>query len=99
MRTALDVDGLRRELARRGMTAAELAQVAGLSEATISHGMNHHRVSFTTVRKLARALMVTPILPGADAIIAGKTDTAGTSTLPTVPMEAQRASAELPSPA
>jgi transcriptional regulator with XRE-family HTH domain len=73
MRTALDVDGLRRELARRGMTSAELAAVAGLSEATVSHGMNHHRVSYTTVRKLARALSVTPVLPNADTFLLERT--------------------------
>lgn len=69
MRVGLDAGGLRHELARRGMTGAELAAIAGLSEATVSHAMTGRPVSYVTLRKLARGLTVTPALPGIDAII------------------------------
>jgi predicted transcriptional regulator len=84
MRSALDVEGLRRELVRRGMTAAELALIANLSEATISHCMTGRKVSFTTIRKMARALTLTPCLPGIDSIILEKqaADSAATTKTP-----------------
>jgi DNA-binding Xre family transcriptional regulator len=70
MRVALDVGALRREMALRALTGAELASIAGISEATVSHMVNAHRVEHGTVRKVCRALMLTPVVPGADAIIA-----------------------------
>jgi len=85
MRTKLDPDGLRRELARRGLNQAELAAIAGVSETTLSHAMSRP-VAWTTVRKLARALTVTPLLPGIDAIIPAKTNAQ--------PMESGRAFTE-----
>lgn len=72
MRTRLNVEGLRRELARRGMTQAELAAVAGLAEATVSHALNGRLVEHGTIRALARALTVTPALAGADGIVGGQ---------------------------
>jgi transcriptional regulator with XRE-family HTH domain len=69
MRAALDSAGLRRECARRGLTGAELAQIAGVTEATVSHVLNGRMASYTTIRKLARALTITPPLPGSDGII------------------------------
>jgi transcriptional regulator with XRE-family HTH domain len=97
MRTVLDADGLRRELARRGMTQAELALVSGLSEVTVSHVMTGKKVAWTTVRKLARGLTVTPCLPGVDALILQKTTGAVTaSSAATTPLEAERVRAQLP---
>jgi hypothetical protein len=55
--------------------------------------MTHRMVDHGTIRKLGRALTVTPIMPGIDSIIAGKTETAGVSTSPTVPSEVERVSA------
>lgn len=69
MRTAIDADALRRELGRRGMTQAQLAAVAGLSEATVSHAMVGRRIAWTTIRKMARALTAIPTLPGADVLV------------------------------
>jgi transcriptional regulator with XRE-family HTH domain len=77
MNVTIDPAGLRRELGRRGMTAAECAAIAGLSEATVSHAMTGHRVSHVTVRRLARALTVTPTLTGIDSIIPGHLAGAG----------------------
>jgi len=66
----LDVDGLRRELAIRGMSQAQLAAVAGVTEATVSHAMVGRQVDYRTLRKFARAITVTPVLPGTEGIIA-----------------------------
>ena len=74
MRTAIDPDALRRELGRRGMTQAELAGVAGISEATISHAMTGRRIAWTTLRRLARALTVTPTLPELELLIPSQHD-------------------------
>ena len=74
----IDPDGLRRELAMRGMTQAELAAAAGVSEATVSHAMVGRQVDYRTLRKFARALTVTPVLPGADAILAHRLATSPT---------------------
>lgn len=97
MRVALDVDALRREMARRGLTGAELAAIAGVSAATVSHAQTGRMVDHGTMRKLARALTLTPVMPGIDSLIPTKTETAAASTPATVPSEAQRVSAESPS--
>jgi transcriptional regulator with XRE-family HTH domain len=100
MRVSLDVDALRREMARRGLTGAELAAIAGVAPATISHALNAHRLDHDTIRKLGRALTVTPVVPGIDSIIPTRTETAASSTFATVPSEAQRGvGAESPVPA
>jgi transcriptional regulator with XRE-family HTH domain len=96
MRVALDADALRREMGRRGLTGAEFAAVAGLSAATLSHAMTGRQVDHGTLRKLARALTLTPVMPGIDSLIPTKTETAAASTTATVPSEAQRVSAESP---
>ena len=51
------------------MSQGELAAVSGLSQATVSHAMTGRAIDLGTVRKLARALTVTPALPGAAAIV------------------------------
>lgn len=81
MRVQLDGAGLRRELARRGMTQAELAKAAGVTEPTVSHAIAGKMVSYLTIRKLARALTVTPVLPGTDGIILEKKEAATESPL------------------
>ena len=79
MRTAIDSEALRRELGRRGMTQAELATVAGLSEATVSHAMVGRRIAWTTIRKMARALTAIPTLPGAEVLVPAKGEPHGTA--------------------
>lgn len=69
MRHAIDGAALRRELARRCLTGAEFAQIAGVSPATVSHVLTHGRAGDSTLRKFARALTITPTNPGADAIL------------------------------
>lgn len=79
MRAFLNADGLRRELALRGLTQAEIAAIAGLTEATVSHAMNGRRVEHRTIRALARALTVTPALPGAAGIVGAQNGSAATA--------------------
>jgi DNA-binding Xre family transcriptional regulator len=69
MRIAIASESLRRELGRRGMTQAQLAASAGVSEATVSHAMVGRGIACTTLRKLAGALTVTATLPGADLLV------------------------------
>ncbi|MGH7686363.1 MAG: helix-turn-helix domain-containing protein [Candidatus Dormibacteria bacterium] len=66
----LDPSRVTFELSRRGITSTQLAQLAGISESTMSTARNGHPVREGTVRRIARALMQVPILEGADAILA-----------------------------
>ena len=72
MTTRIDASALRRELARRGLTQAEMARLAGVSEATLSHAAGGRAVSIQTVRKLAVAIVRTPVMPGATLLVAGQ---------------------------
>jgi transcriptional regulator with XRE-family HTH domain len=69
MRAVIDSAGLRRAMALRGQTGAELARESGLTEATISHILSGRFASPTTIRKVARALTLCPTLPGAEGVI------------------------------
>jgi transcriptional regulator with XRE-family HTH domain len=69
VRTAIDTGALRQEIAMRGLTQGELAAIAGLSEATVSHAITGRRIDSSTLGKLARALTVTPTLPGAERLV------------------------------
>lgn len=65
----LDADGLRRELALRGLSQSQFAALAGVTPATLSHSLNGHHVTTTTVRKLARVIATTPVLAGAQTLV------------------------------
>lgn len=96
MRTFLDTEGLRREMCRRGLSGAELAALAGLTGATVSHAITGRRVSHVTLRALARALTLCPVMAGADTLIPEKHENAvRVSSTPTA-MEVERDSAQLP---
>ena len=69
VRQTIDTEALRRELARRCLTGAEFARLAGVSPATVSHILMRGRIGDSTLRKFARVLTVTPPVPGADAIL------------------------------
>lgn len=84
-------------MARRGLTGAELAALAGVTGATVSHAVTGRKVSYMTVRALARALTLTPVMPGVDAFIPTKNENAAkVSSTSAALMEAERASAQLP---
>ncbi len=72
-RPALRLSGRRlvRELAVRGLTQAELAQLAGVSEVTLSRAKSGRPIRVDTLVKLARALMQTPIQRGNDRLLDG----------------------------
>ncbi|MGC2295297.1 MAG: helix-turn-helix transcriptional regulator [Candidatus Dormiibacterota bacterium] len=76
MKAVIDSAGLNRELALRGMNFSELAAQAGVSRATISAAVAGRRVDYLTLRKLARALTITPPLPGAAGIVGSQKDAA-----------------------
>ena len=69
MSVPLDRQRLDRELALRGLTARELAALAGVGEATISRARNGRTVTPATMRKLAVALTSVPVVTGAADII------------------------------
>ena len=94
MRVALDVDALRREMARRGLTGAELAAIAGVSAATVSHAQTGRMIDHGTIRKLGRALTLTPVIPGIDSLIPTKSETVATSTPATASSKVKRVSAQ-----
>jgi lambda repressor-like predicted transcriptional regulator len=60
---------LRRELARRGWNASELARAARLSHATVSAACAARPVSPTSVKLIADALARAPVLANVDSLI------------------------------
>jgi transcriptional regulator with XRE-family HTH domain len=68
MGVSIDSDRLRLEMARRGLDGRQLAELARVTPATISHALNRKRVGLKTVRALAKALATTPPLQGADFV-------------------------------
>ncbi len=56
---------LRREMASRGWNACDLAQLAGLSAATLTAALQGRPVSPRTVRKIAMVIARTPAIPEA----------------------------------
>jgi transcriptional regulator with XRE-family HTH domain len=60
---------LDRELARRGWSATDLARAAGCSPSTISGARRGRTVTNETLRKIAGALEVAPIMPGVDHLL------------------------------
>ena len=72
MRVQLDPENLRRELARRGLNQAAFATIAGLTEPTVSHGMTGKTISEATLSKMARGLAITPVIAGADDLLAAR---------------------------
>jgi hypothetical protein len=66
----LDAARLDFELGRRAVTARELAETAGIPEATLSRARHGQPVRETTLRKLSDALVRTPVVVGADMLLA-----------------------------
>jgi len=60
---------LRREMARRGWRAIDLARVAGVSAGTMTAVMKGTYVSPRTVQKIAVALTKAPVVPGLDDLL------------------------------
>jgi transcriptional regulator with XRE-family HTH domain len=66
MGVAIDSDRLRWEMARRGLDGQQLAALAKVTPATVSHALNRRRVGLNTARAIARALATTPLLQSAE---------------------------------
>ncbi len=60
---------LDRELARRGWSATDLARAAGCSASTISGARRGRTVTSDTLRKIAGALELAPVMPGIDYLL------------------------------
>ena len=60
---------LDRQLAARGLTGHELAQLAGVSPATISAARQGQPVTPRTLRKIVTALLRVPIVPGVEDLL------------------------------
>jgi transcriptional regulator with XRE-family HTH domain len=56
---------LRREMASRGWNASDVAQLAGLSPATLTAVLQGRSVSPRTIRKIALVIARTPAIPEA----------------------------------
>jgi len=69
MSARLDTDRLDRQLAVRGWTAQDLVRVSGVSPATISGARRGRRVTPRTLRRIAEALVRTPVIAGIDELL------------------------------
>ena len=65
----INADRLRYEMAIRGMTAGELARLAGVNKNTINRALTGRSVSRRTLRELSRALLTYPALRMADVLL------------------------------
>ena len=71
MSAPINAERLRLELNLRAMTACELAKEAKLSAATISHALNGHSISPTTLRRICRVLAREHVVEGARDLLLG----------------------------
>lgn len=60
---------LRHQMAVRGMSGRELAEVAGVSPASVSHAMAGRPISPATLQKICAALATRQVLEGAAALL------------------------------
>jgi predicted transcriptional regulator len=65
----LDVRRFDYELGRRGRSAREFSQLAGITEVTLSRARHGRSVTPGTLRKITSTLLELPILPGADLVL------------------------------
>ena len=70
----LDADRLDYELGRRGLTARQLAELAGINEAILSRARHGYRITEVTLRRITVALMSQPLVMGADLLMARPDD-------------------------
>ncbi len=71
MGVALSATQLRRELAKRGLSQAELANLAGVAPATVTHAVHGRPVTPATVARIARALLRVPVIDGVESLLGG----------------------------
>ncbi len=66
----IDTRELRHAMRIRGLTGAELARRAGVSQATISHTINGRRIHPATLRAISAVLHSVPPLEDVEALVA-----------------------------
>ncbi len=69
MSVCLDASRLRRELARRGLSATDLAHEARLSAATVSAALAGRPITTTSLRLIAEVLMRVPVVDAIDGLL------------------------------
>ena len=69
MNTAVDAAALRRELARRGLSAADIAHRAGISAPTLSRALAGKPIANRSLAALARAVADVPLIAGLDDLL------------------------------
>jgi transcriptional regulator with XRE-family HTH domain len=69
MSVSLDPSRLRRELARRGLSATDLAREARLSAATVSAALAGRPITTTTLRLIADVLLRVPVVDVIDELL------------------------------
>ena len=57
------------EMARRGLRGSDLARIAKVSPATVSHALNGRRIATSTLHKLAIALIQVPAVAAVDDLL------------------------------
>ncbi len=72
MGVLINAQRLRHELELRGLTGADFARLAKISQASVSHALRGRQVSPRTVKKIAEALTTTKVLPVAEELIASE---------------------------
>jgi len=69
----LDGNRFRRELHLRGVTAGDIAQLAGVSPNTLSRCLAGEPITIGTLRNIVRTLASLPVLQGVDELLAAGT--------------------------
>ena len=70
MSFVVDPESLRRELARRGLSASDLARLSGLSAATITAALAGRPIAAKSLQFMAKALAEAPSIAVIDVLIA-----------------------------
>jgi transcriptional regulator with XRE-family HTH domain len=71
MGITLRSDALRREVARRGLTLADLARAAGISGPTVTAARSGRPVSPASAKRIVAALKAAPPIDGLDELLLG----------------------------
>ena len=69
MSFGVDAARLRLEMARRGLSASELARTARLSPQTVGAALAGRAISASSLRLIAKALTESPVMAAIDALL------------------------------
>ncbi len=73
----IDADRLDYELARRGISYRQFAELSGVNETTLSRARHGYRVRESTLRRIVAAMLRTPLMPGAELLLSEPHERAG----------------------